>query len=213
MSRSYDVERDRANVEVAGHPNPFRGKAPRYRTIVADPPWPVQWFGGPGGRRRNATQLGYETMTYDQLQVLNVETLTENHATLFLWTTQEALHQGIARAVAVGWGFERRVGEFIWRKPNFGTGRFPRIGHETCVIYRRGDGSLKHNRDRPQNIHSVQTWSQVYNGGKTNSAKPDGFYDLVEQSHNGPFAELFSRRARFGWDYPIGDEALGGVAA
>ena len=27
------------------------------------------------------------------------------------------------------------------------------------------------------------------------------------------YAELFARRARFGWDYPIGDQALGGAAA
>lgn len=45
------------------------------------------------------------------------------------------------------------------------------------------------------------------------SAKPDAFLDVVEQVSPGPYAELFSRRARFGWDYPIGDQALGGVAA
>ena len=39
------------------------------------------------------------------------------------------------------------------------------------------------------------------------SAKPDAcsFIDLlVEEVSPGPYAELFSRRARFGWDYPIG---------
>lgn len=45
------------------------------------------------------------------------------------------------------------------------------------------------------------------------SAKPEAFLDLVEQVSPGPYAELFGRRARFGWDYPIGDQALGGVAA
>jgi N6-adenosine-specific RNA methylase IME4 len=45
------------------------------------------------------------------------------------------------------------------------------------------------------------------------SAKPDSFYDFVEQVSPGPYAELFSRRARFGWSYPIGDQVLGGVAA
>jgi N6-adenosine-specific RNA methylase IME4 len=44
------------------------------------------------------------------------------------------------------------------------------------------------------------------------SQKPDAFYDLVEQASPGPYAELFARRARFGWDYPIGDQALGGIA-
>ena len=45
------------------------------------------------------------------------------------------------------------------------------------------------------------------------SAKPDAFLDLVERVSPAPRAELFSRRARFGWDYPIGDQALGGRAA
>lgn len=44
------------------------------------------------------------------------------------------------------------------------------------------------------------------------SAKPDAFLDLVEQVSPGPWAELFARRARFGWHYPLGDQALGGVA-
>lgn len=78
------------------------------------------------------------------------------------------------------------------------------------MIYRRGEGSLR--ADAPRNTHSVQTWAQKYgrgNGGKQHSAKPDGFYDSVEAGYSGPYAELFSRRARFGWDYPVGDEALG----
>ncbi len=34
--------------------------------------------------------------------------------------------------------------------------------------------------------------------------------DLVERVSPEPRCELFARRARFGWDYPIGDQALGG---
>jgi N6-adenosine-specific RNA methylase IME4 len=131
------------------------------------------------------------------------------NATLLLWTTQEALHSGWARDVAAHWGFASRVGEIIWRKPNFGTGAYPRIGHETCLIYRAGAGSLR--PDAPRDIHSVQTWKQPHgqnNGGKIHSAKPDGFYDFVERGFLGPFAELFARRARFGWDY-WGNESLG----
>ena len=61
------------------------------------------------------------------------------------------------------------------------------------------------------------TWlsaSRPYeNGHIAHSAKPDAFLDVVEQVSPGPYAELFARRARLGWDYPIGDQALGGVAA
>jgi len=173
---------------------------------VADPPWPFQWQGGTGGRRRNKTTLGYDTMPIAEIAALRPDAAPD--ATLFMWVTQDALHNGDARTVALQWGFPTRVGEFIWRKPNFGTGVYPRMGHETCLIYKRGKGSLRN--DAPRDVHSVQTWSQRYdtNGGKTNSAKPDAFYDHVEAGYEGPFMEMFARRARFGWDY-WGNESLG----
>lgn len=177
---------------------------------MADPPWPFQWDGRTGGRRRRSTSLGYETMAVADIAAM-VDELPAwaPDATLLMWVTQEALHTGGARQVAEDWGFPHRVGEWIWRKPNFGTGAFPRIGHETCVIYRRGSGSLR--PDAPRNVHSVQDWSQPYAGssGKTHSAKPDAFLDRVEQGYVGPYLELFARRARLGdWSY-WGDQSLG----
>jgi hypothetical protein len=184
------------------------GRVTRYRTIVADPPWPFQWQGGAGGRRANATTLGYEVEPYEAIMGM-APACVDDDATLLLWVTQEALHEGWGASVARAWDFPTRIGEFIWRKPNFGTGAFPRIGHETCVIYKRGDGSLK--PDAPRDVHSVQTWSQAYgrgNGGKQHSAKPDGFYDRVTDGFAGPYLEMFARRARLGdWDY-WGDESL-----
>jgi N6-adenosine-specific RNA methylase IME4 len=44
------------------------------------------------------------------------------------------------------------------------------------------------------------------------SAKPEAFLDVVEQVSPGPYLELFSRRARLGWD-TWGDEALHGMEA
>jgi N6-adenosine-specific RNA methylase IME4 len=180
----------------------------RYRTVVADPPWPFQWDGRAGGRRRRSTSLGYEVMPYDDICALDVP--HEPDATLLLWVTQDALHSGEAQRVAQAWGFPARAGEFIWRKPNFGTGAYPRIGHETCVIYRCGAGSLRAGVRR--DVHSVQTWKQPHgknNGGKVHSAKPDGFYDAVEAGFVGPYLELFARRARMGdWHY-WGDQSLG----
>lgn len=188
----------------------------RYRTIVADPPWPFVWQGGVGGRRARPTNLGYETMSYTDICALVADPFRLSSVmdvTLLMWVTQEALHGGHAHATAKAWGFPWRVGELIWRKPNFGTGAFPRIGHETCVIYKRGDGSLR--ADAPRDVHSVQTWKQPYttNNGKTHSAKPDGFYDLVERGFEGPYLEMFARRARLGdWSY-WGDQSLGTAAA
>lgn len=183
----------------------------RYRTIVADPPWPFEWQGGPGGRRRNATRLGYPTMSVQQICECSRDDVADD-ATLYLWLTREAMHGGEGRTVARAWGFPEMVGEFVWRKPNFGAGDYPRIGHETCAIYRRGRGSLR--PGHRQDVHSVQTWAQDYsnNSGKKHSAKPDGLQDLLEQAHYGPYLEMFARRERFGWD-TWGNQSLGTVAA
>lgn len=177
-----------------------------YRAIVADPPWPFRWQGGTGGRRRNATRLGYPTMPVVEIAALRVGELAAADCALFLWTTAKMHREGSALSVMEAWGFSP-VGEIVWHKPNFGAGAFPRAGHEVCLVGRRGRAFS----DAPRDVHSVQTWKQPVvsdNGGKQHSGKPDGFYDLVELAvPEGPYLELFARRARFGWSY-WGDESL-----
>lgn len=182
----------------------------RYRTIVADPPWPFQWGGGKGGRRRRETELGYKTMAVQEIAALPVADLAHpDGAFLFLWATDEVYREGQAVQVARAWGFEPCGPSLIWHKPNFGMGYFPRPAHESLLVCRRG--RLKWN-DTPAAVGtpSVQTWGAgraPNNGGKVHSAKPDAALDLIERVAPGPYVELFARRARFGWDY-WGDESL-----
>lgn len=175
----------------------FAELSPPYSTIVADPPWPFVWSGGPGGRRAKATPLGYSLMTLRDIIDLPVESLAADDAHLYLWSTREMFREGHAVRVARAWGFSP-VSEIIWRKPNFGTGAFPRSGHEPVLICKRGAAKFT----GPADVHSVQTWKQDYttNGGKSHTNKPDGLMDLAEVHSSGPYLELFSRRPRFGWD-------------
>ena len=122
--------------------SPWEGLNPPYSTIVADPPWPFAWKAGAGGRRRRATTLGYTTMTIDAIVAMPVGDLVSDEAHLYLWATREIHREG--QAVAVG--------EIIWRKPNFGTGSFPRPGHEPLLVCRRGSLPFA----GPRNVHSVQ---------------------------------------------------------
>ena len=175
----------------------FAELSPPYSTIVADPPWPFQWQAGTGGRRRNATRLGYSTLTVDAIAALPVGSLAADAAHLYRWATRDLFREGAAVAVARAWGFEP-VSEIIWRKPNFGTGHFPRAGHEPLLVCRRG--GLPFTTDK--RTHSVQTWPQKYdnNGGKGHSRKPDAALDLVESVSPGTYLELFARSPRLGWD-------------
>lgn len=180
----------------------------KYRTIVADPPWPFQWAAGKGGRRRRETELGYKTLTVDEIAALPVGDFAhDGGAHLFLWATDELYREGEAVRVVRAWGFEPCGPSIIWSKPNFGLGVFPRPSHEPLLVCRRGSPAPF----RVNNAASVQSWSLIrhsHNGGRIHSAKPDGALDLIEQASEGPYLEMFARRARFGWDY-WGDESLG----
>jgi N6-adenosine-specific RNA methylase IME4 len=185
----------------------------KYRTIVADPPWPFEWNGGGavrtngrGERHRNLRfkkGLEYRTMSIEDIAALPVRDVVEDDAHLYLWIFDQHLIAGNGAVVARAWGFEP-LRTIVWAKRGYGLGRFPRPQHEALIVCRRGG--------LPFNIAdegSVQHWKQPYeNGARKHSAKPDGAIDLIERASPGPYLEMFARRARFGWDY-WGDESLG----
>lgn len=196
----------------------------RYRTIVADPPWPVEWHppaagraGGswPGSRRTKGERptrglpLAYETAGLEAIAGLDVAGVADDDALLFLWATRAVFREGAAAAVARAWGFEP-CGEIIWGLRNPGLGaRAAANDHEPILVARRGRARL----DAAVPL-GVVFWRQVYGYDeqarapfKVHSAKPDGLQDLVEQVSPGPYLELYARRQRLGWD-TWGDEAL-----
>lgn len=177
--------------------------AEKYRTIVADPPWPIvdprrRPRIGAGGRRRRSTDIGYDLMALADIYALPITDLAENDAHLYLWITAHFNRQGVGLECARRWGFPSCVGEIVWSKPNFGMGAFPRPAHEILLVCRRGRAPF-----RVRDVGSVQVWGQIRaanNGGKVHSAKPEGAIDLIERASPGPYLELFARRNRLGWD-------------
>lgn len=170
----------------------------KYRTIVADPPWPIEWHGGGRGRHYSRPGLGYPTMTIKLIEDLPVSQLAEDSAALFLWVTASLNREGAGVRVARAWGFEP-VGEFIWDKGMRIAGGMPRVCHEVVLVCRRDALRWRSSGLRWGNgewIASVQRWPV----SKQGSAKPDAFIDLVEQVSPPPYVELFSRRHRLGWD-------------
>ena len=168
----------------------------RYRTIVADPPWHYPR----GHAARQHLSNPYPTMTIGELCALPVDDLAEQSAYLYLWTTNE--HLRFAFSVLGAWGFAFKT-VLVWCKPNIGMGGAYRGSHELVLVGERGKNDLKR-----RDVGTWHVWSQKYgSSGKTNSAKPDAFYDLVESVGHGPYLEMFSRRERLGWE-SWGNEAL-----
>jgi N6-adenosine-specific RNA methylase IME4 len=197
----------------------------RFRTIVADPPWPMPDSGkrrdsgrlcayvAPSGKKTNAdwwdrftgrsSEIPYDTMSLEEITALPVLDLAEGDAHLYLWTTNRFLWD--ARKVAEAWGFGFST-VLTWCKPPIGMGFGGAFALTTEFVLFCRRGSL-----RPLERHDSTwlQWSRPYeNGYIAHSQKPDAFIDLVEKVSPGPYLEMFARRARFGWDY-WGDESLG----
>lgn len=188
----------------------------RYRTIVADPPWPIKdsgprtlakggrWDTSGVGTAGKRSVVPYERMSIDAIKVLPVGDLAEKDAHLYLWAVNAYLTE--AYDVVKAWGFKPST-LLTWCKPPMGLGLGGTFVNTTEFIIFARRGSL------PAQRRSETTWwlwSRPYigSGGPTHSAKPEAFQDHVEQVSPGPYVELFARRARLGWD-TWGDQSLG----
>lgn len=175
-----------------------------YRTIVADPPWEYDGFsrGHNGGFIQAA--LPYPSMTLRQIADLRVGMFKVRHlgapdSRLFIWTTNRYLPDTFP--IIQAWGYEY-VQTLVWQKtnPNPNGGSVAPIGAEYLLVCVKGKPAV------------VGRWasSVISHSIGEHSAKPEVFLDLVEAVSPGPYIELFSRRARLGWD-TWGNEALGQV--
>lgn len=160
----------------------------KYRTIVADPPWKVHqppvWT---NGKNRS---LPYPTMSLGEIAALPVGDLTEDDAHLYVWTINRYVEA--TYHIVREWGF-RPSTLLVWCKQpiGMGVGGAYALTAEYVVFARKGRGAF-------QTRHPTCWWT--WPRGQ-HSAKPDAFLDIVEQVSPGPYCELFSRRARLGWDY------------
>lgn len=183
------------------------------RALAADPPW--QFGDALPGEGRGAVKH-YACLPVSEIARFPLPALAAD-SFLFLWYVTAMTEE--ARFVARAWGFEPTGAELTWvkttRKPDgqpapivldpmapeaeayaargarltFGMGRTLRNCDERCLIARRG---------RPK-VASRSVRSVFFAPAGDHSAKPDRFYELVEQLvGGGPYVELFARRQRLG---------------
>jgi N6-adenosine-specific RNA methylase IME4 len=127
-------------------------------------------------------------MTVEEICALPVGNLADKDAHLWLWTTHGFLWD--APRVVLSWGF-RPTYIVVWAKQGLGVGGRFRHTCEYLLFAERG-------AQLPITRRDLGTWFSWPRG--EHSAKPDHFYDLVEQVSPGPYVELFARRHRMFWD-------------
>jgi N6-adenosine-specific RNA methylase IME4 len=200
----------------------FPGLMPmRYGVILADPPWRYETY-GEGGRGRSPdgalpgnpdTRAGapvrhYETMTLEQLQALPVLHLAAQDCVLLMWAIDSMLDEALD--LGRRWGFAFKTVGFYWVKERrdtrprsyladmseadqqfpLGMGHWTRGNPEQCLLFTLG---------APPRL-SAGVRKLIVAPRREHSRKPDEQYPRIEKLAPGPYAELFARQRRPGWD-------------
>jgi len=180
----------------------------RYSVIYADPAW-EQKAGRDlsGGYKKvdgkqvfncvsiKSENLPYKTMTVEEIANLDVKSIIEKDAVLFLWVTNKYLFE--AKKVIDAWGFKYST-TITWSKKPFGGGMGGtfRVSHETLLFCTRGKVNAK--TKIKGTVFEVKR--PYVNGYPCHSKKPDFFIEMIEQLTEGNRLELFARQNRNGWD-------------
>ena len=91
----------------------WSGVTVKFKTIVADPPWPIgdfpAWYDEDrrSGREREIghNPTPYKTMTLEEIKDLPVGELADGQSHLYLWTTDGFMEAALD--IMRAWGFEK----------------------------------------------------------------------------------------------------------
>lgn len=180
----------------------------KYPVILADPPVPFEaWGKRPGGIDSRAAEAHYPTMTWDDLNALDVQAVAADDCVLFLWLCQPLLLETLRMAEA--WGFSYKTKAFSWCK-TYGAGRgffvgmgyWTRANTEDVLLFTRGN-PRRASKSVYQLLATLEadpyTVPAVLAPMTRHSEKPEAVQDRIETLVDGPYLELFARRQRIGW--------------
>lgn len=172
---------------------PFGDLSPaRYCAILADPPWRFLNRSAKGEKKNPVAH--YPCMTIDQLAQLPVARLAAPDCALVTWATAPLLDRSIE--LVKTWGFTFKSAG-AWAKQSstgqrwaFGPGYVYRSAVEFFIVATIGKPRVR--------SHSVR--NLIVAPTREHSRKPDAMHADVEALYAGPYAELFARQRRPGWD-------------
>jgi N6-adenosine-specific RNA methylase IME4 len=164
--------------------------------VYADPPWS---YGNAGiiGETDNYGHVGrhYQSMTISELCDLDVKSIVEDDAVLFLWVTSPLLAE--CWPVIKAWGFKYKT-SFVWNKVKHNFGHYNSVRHELLLVCTRGSCTP----DIDKLFPSVVTVER----SKKHSEKPEEFREMIDTMYpHGKRIELFARQSVAGWEV-FGDQ-------
>jgi N6-adenosine-specific RNA methylase IME4 len=167
---------------------PFPNK--KYNIIYADPPWKYKESWGNGSNEHT-----YPTMTIEEIKNLNIKSITEDKAHLYLWVTNPFIKEGLE--ICKEWGFEYKT-LITWIKtykdgnPEMGMGYYFRGCTEHIIFAVKG-------KMKCLNKTTKNMFKEI--NPRLHSKKPAMVRDLIVNcSGDVPRIELFARQKTEGWD-------------
>jgi N6-adenosine-specific RNA methylase IME4 len=173
----------------------------RFKTVLADPPWPESG----GGRIRRGADAHYPLMSFEQIRSINVRSVMEPNSHCYLWVTNRYLEEGLG--VLRAWGFDYRT-VITWvkgtcvnedsdeiRLDRMGLGQYFRGCTEQLLFGVRGNLPYKIGPDGKRK----QGRTVIVESKREHSRKPASQYELIETVSYPPFLELFARHTREMW--------------
>lgn len=156
-----------------------------FQTIVIDPPW--DWSDEGDINQLGRAKPDYHTMSIEEIAKMPINRIADDNCHLYLWITNRSLPKGFR--LINEWGF-RYITCITWVKPSFGMGNYFRGSTEQVLFAVKGSQLLKR-KDVGTHFEAPR--------GKGHSAKPNEFYNLVENCSYAPYIDIFGRKDRSGW--------------
>ena len=160
----------------------------KYRTIVIDPPWPMQKILREVSPEQY--QMDYGIKTIEDIALLDIPSLiSDDGAHIYLWTTERFLPD--AFNILVGWGI-KYIFTMVWhKKGGFQPFNLPQYNCEFILFGRFGGLEFMNTTDFPCCFEGER---------REHSRKPDTFYNIVERVSPPPRLDMLTREKREGFD-------------
>lgn len=171
----------------------------KYSTIVVDPPWNQGKTGKRKVRPNQGINLGYATMSKEELLDLPIDQLGRKDSFLFLWTTNSKdkktgepfLKSSFDLMDKWGYKFYTMI---TWNK-NTGPCPFGPFQITTEYIMFGYKGKCKFKKDKLGFMKNIFSESST-----AHSVKPQSFYNAIVEMTEGSRIDVFARQARDGFD-------------
>ena len=166
----------------------------KYRTVVIDPPWPVECISASAAKRMQYGKkltMPYSTMTLQQIREFPINDFADKQCALFMWTTQGFLPAALD-IVVKKWGF--KFSKLLTWDKTVGINWLGFMTNCEFIIF-------AYRGKYPINVKPHGSIYTLFRARRTrHSEKPPLFYEMIRTSTPEPRIDIFARKRHYGFD-------------